>query len=94
VTVEWRLFADLAERAGKRRVSVAVEPTATVGDALAALLDVRPGLRERVLDDGAAEDEPEVRESITVLRDGEPAAVDDPVGDAEELALLPPASGG
>jgi len=92
VTVAWRLFADLAERAGQRRVSVAVEPTATVGDALAVLLDARPDLRERVLDDTA--DSPAVRDSITVLRDGDPAATDDPVGDADELALLPPASGG
>jgi molybdopterin synthase sulfur carrier subunit len=89
VTVEWRLFADLAERAGQRRVSVRVEPTATVGDALAALFEARPALRERVLDDSSA-----VRDSVTILRDGDPAATDDPVGDADELALLPPASGG
>ncbi|PSQ38756.1 molybdopterin synthase sulfur carrier subunit [Halobacteriales archaeon SW_5_70_135] len=87
--MEWRLFADLAERAGQRRVSVRVEPTATVDDALAALFEARPALRERVLDDSSA-----VRDSITVLRDGDPAATDDPVGDADELALLPPASGG
>ena len=89
MTVEWRLFADLAERAGQRRVSVRVEPTATVGDALAALFEACPALRGRVLDDSSA-----VRDSITVLCDGDPAATDDPVDDADELALLPPASGG
>ncbi|PSQ56537.1 molybdopterin synthase sulfur carrier subunit [Halobacteriales archaeon SW_7_71_33] len=90
MTVEWRLFADLAERAGQRRVSVRVEPTATVGDALAALFEACPALRERGLDD----DSSAVRDSVTVLCDGDPAATDDPVDDADELALLPPASGG
>ena len=49
--MHWKLFADLAEAAGDREVAVAVEPGATVGDALDALLSDRPALADRVLDD-------------------------------------------
>lgn len=87
--MEWRLFADLAERAGTRRVSVPVEPGATVEDALAALLEAQPDLAERVLDGD------ELQSSVTLLHDGEPVetlAVE--VSEGDELALLPPASGG
>lgn len=89
--MEWRLFADIAERAGDRRISVTVDPDATVGDALAALFEVRPELRERVLVDGSTE----LRASVTLLRDGDPVEdLDAPISGATELALLPPASGG
>lgn len=86
--MEWRLFADLAEQAGQRRVRVDPGPAATVEDALAALFDRHPKLRERVVDEDGA-----VRDAVTVLHDGEPVAdLARPV--AGELALLPPASGG
>lgn len=89
--MEWRLFADLAERAGTRRVPVTVEPDATAEDALAALLDARPALSERVLEGG----EDGLGPSVTLLRNGEPVAgLDAPVSEDDELALLPPASGG
>jgi len=47
--MRWKLFADLAERAGDDEIDVSVddsEPTA--GDALAALLADHPGVEERV----------------------------------------------
>jgi molybdopterin synthase sulfur carrier subunit len=95
--MEWKLFADLAEVAGDRHVSVRVdgerEGSATVGDALDALLDDRPALRDRVLDS-----EGELREHINVLRDGENVfgadGLETEVEPDDELALFPPVSGG
>lgn len=91
--MEWRLFADVAEVAGDGRVSVDVPPDATVGDALDALLDQEPALRERVLDDDG-----DLEAHLTVLRNGENVApeggLDAEVAPDDELALLPPVSGG
>jgi molybdopterin synthase sulfur carrier subunit len=89
--MEWRLFADLAERADTRRVTVDIDPGASVRDALDALLEAEPDLRERVLEDGA------VPEHITVLHNGTALTPDElttPVDDGDELALCPPVSGG
>jgi len=91
--MEWKLFADLAERAGDRRVSVDVGPGSTVGDALDALLAAHPALRERVLDDDG-----DVRDHINVLVNGQNVWTGDGLAtelDADdELALFPPVSGG
>ncbi|WP_435128057.1 ubiquitin-like small modifier protein 1 [Halobaculum sp. D14] len=89
--MRWKLFADLAEAAGGREPEVD-DDAETVGDALDALLEAHPGLADRVLtDDG------ELREHINLLRNGDPVgddALDEPVGDGDELALFPPVSGG
>ncbi len=91
--MEWKLFADLAERAGDREISVAVEPGDTVGDALAALLADRPDLRERVLDEDG-----DLRDHINVVRNGESVhaqeGLDTTLEAGDELALFPPVSGG
>lgn len=91
--MRWKLFADLADVAGDREVDVAVEGQATVGEALDALLEARPALRERVLDDSD-----ELHSHLTVLRNGADVANEDglatPVDADDELALLPPVSGG
>lgn len=88
--MEWRLFADLAERADTRRVTVDPGPEATVADALDALLETHPELEPRVLKDG------NLAPHLTVLRDGE--QVDDDLSVSAppdvELALHPPVSGG
>ena len=90
--MEWKLFADLAEIAGDRVIAVEVEPGDTVGDALDALLDAHPDLRERVLDDG------EVADHINVLRNGRnvlhDGGLDATLEAGDELALFPPVSGG
>lgn len=90
--MEWRLFADLADAAGDRRVSIEADGLETVGDALDALLADRPALRERVLEDG------ELADHVNVLRNGESVAaregLDTPVEAGDELALFPPVSGG
>jgi len=91
--MQWKLFADLAEVAGDRAIRVDVDPDATVGDALDELLDSRPALRERVLDDSGA-----VADHINVLRNGENVhtadGLDTTLEAGDELALFPPVSGG
>ncbi|WP_435333727.1 ubiquitin-like small modifier protein 1 [Haloarchaeobius sp. TZWWS8] len=93
--MHWKLFADLAEIAGEKEVDITVESDEpTVGDALDALFETHPALRDRVLDD-AGELEPQ----INVLLDGENvlvdgAGLDEPVSEGSELALFPPVSGG
>jgi molybdopterin synthase sulfur carrier subunit len=92
--MDWKLFADLAEAAGDRHVTVDVDPGATVGDAFDALVAAHPALGDRVLDDDG-----DLREHINVLRNGQNVfsqedgwATELEAGD--ELALFPPVSGG
>ncbi|WP_254862061.1 ubiquitin-like small modifier protein 1 [Halovivax gelatinilyticus] len=92
--MEWKLFADLAERAGDRHVDVDVGAGDTVGDALEALLDGRDDLRERVLDEDG-----KLRSQINVLRNGkeihsQQSGLETTLEDGDELALFPPVSGG
>lgn len=89
--MEWRLFADLADVAGSRRIAVDGEP-ATVGEALDALLEVHPALRERVLDESG-----ELEEHVNLLVNGSAVtdeSLDAPVEPGDELAMFPPVSGG
>jgi molybdopterin synthase sulfur carrier subunit len=88
---EWKLFADLAELAGGREVTVTVEPDATVGDALAALLADRPALADRVRDDDGVADDVNLLYNGTALR-GED--LETTLTESDELALFPPVSGG
>jgi molybdopterin synthase sulfur carrier subunit len=74
-----RLFAAAREAAGTGRDTV---PGATVG----AVLEEAT---RRYGDDFAA-----VLVSSRVWRNGEPAEAGDPVADADEVAVLPPVSGG
>jgi molybdopterin synthase sulfur carrier subunit len=93
--MQWKLFADLAEVAGDRELRVDVDASdgATVGDALEALFERRPALRERVLDESGA-----VADHINVLRNGENVRAAEGLETAitaeDELALFPPVSGG
>ncbi|EJN58538.1 molybdopterin synthase sulfur carrier subunit [Halogranum rubrum] len=91
--MEWKLFADLAELAGDRHVSVDADAGDTVGDALDELLSAHPPLADRVLDDDG-----DLRDHINVLRNGENVFADDGLetvlDGGDELALFPPVSGG
>jgi molybdopterin synthase sulfur carrier subunit len=92
--LEWKLFADLKERAGDGRVTVDVDEGASVGDALAALVERRPELDGRVFDDAGR-----VREHVNVLKNGENVetsgdGLDERVEAGDELAVFPPVSGG
>lgn len=90
--VDWKLFADLADVADGREVTVEVDDAEpTVGDALEALVAARPALEERTFEDGA------LAPHINVLRNGanlDGEGLDTPVRPDDELALFPPVSGG
>jgi molybdopterin converting factor small subunit len=74
-----RLFASAREAAGTSRATI---DAATVGEVLD---EARRTYGDRF---GA------VLDRSKVWRNGEPAALDDLVGDADEVAVLPPVSGG
>ena len=90
--MKWKLFADLAEAAGTKEAEVVVEPGATVGEALDALVADHPDLRERVLDDS------ELRDHVNLLRNGtnvhNEEGLETELAGGDELALFPPVSGG
>jgi len=91
--MEWKLFAHLRDAAGGESVSVDVEPGATVGDALTALVETEPALRTELFEDG------ELADHIRLLVDGEDAfsardGLETVVTGETELALFPPVSGG
>jgi len=92
--MDWRLFANLAEAADTRRVTVEAEPGDTFRDAFDQLLATHPELVDEVLDE-----EGEIRDHIRVLRnDHDPFVTDDGydtvLEEGDELALFPPVSGG
>lgn len=92
--MEWRLFANLAETAGTKRVKVAAGPGDTFRDAFDQLLEAHPELREEILDEDG-----DIRDHIRVLRnDSNPFVVDDGYDTVlaadDDLALFPPVSGG
>jgi molybdopterin converting factor small subunit len=74
-----RLFAAAREAAGTGRDDL---PGATVGEVLGAARARFGAPFEAVL------------ETAQVWRNGEPAELGEPVGDADEVAVLPPVSGG
>lgn len=92
--MEWRLFANLAEAAGTRRVTVEAGPGDTFGDAFEQLLEAHPELEAEVLDEDG-----EIRDHIRVLRNEHDPFVTDEGHDTvleadDDLALFPPVSGG
>ncbi|SER55641.1 ubiquitin-like small modifier protein 1 [Natrinema salaciae] len=94
MATEWKLFADLAERAGDKHVTVDAAAGDTVGDALEELVADRPDLEGRVL-----EGDGDLRSQINVLRNGtnvlvEEEGLETELEEGDELALFPPVSGG
>lgn len=92
--MEWRLFATMAEAAGSESVRVEVEPDATVGDALDALLAEAPAIEDRLY---AADGE--IYDHVRLLRNGESPfstgdGLEEPLEEGDELALMPAVSGG
>jgi molybdopterin synthase sulfur carrier subunit len=92
--MQWKLFANLAETAGTKEVTVDVGPGDTFRDAFEALLETHPELREEVLDEDG-----ELREHIRVLRNERNPFVshdgyDTVLEEGDTLALFPPVSGG
>lgn len=82
MTVDVRLFAILRERAGRDRIEVELAPGSTVADALAALA-AEPALA------GVVE-----RLPVTMAVNRDYASADTELRAGDELALIPPVSGG
>lgn len=92
--MRWKLFANLAETAGERETEVDVEPGATLRDALDALFDRHPELREEVTDE-----EGNLHDHIRVLRNSTNPFVaeegyETTLEAGDTLAMFPPVSGG
>ena len=79
--IEVLLFGAAADRAGTRRVQLAVEGPTT-------LAEVWPLLAERYPDLSP------MRDTLAFAVNGEYAKMDGPVGPGDEVAVLPPVSGG
>jgi MoaE-MoaD fusion protein len=79
--VEVRLFGGLGDRVGASRITVRVDDGATVADLLRAVGEAHPEIAPLL-----------VRTNPAV--DLEVARPDTPLGDATEVALLPPVAGG
>ncbi|MBI2763220.1 MAG: molybdenum cofactor biosynthesis protein MoaE [Chloroflexi bacterium] len=79
--VRVRLFAVQRELAGSREVAVVLPPGSTVADAWDALVEQHP-----VLAPGRA--------SVRYARNGVYAGADEPLEDGDEVAMIPPVSGG
>ena len=79
--VEILLFGAAADRAGTRKVQLEVEEGAT-------LAEVWPMLAERYPDLSS------MRDTLAFAVNGEYARMDEPVGPGDEVAVLPPVSGG
>jgi molybdopterin converting factor subunit 1 len=82
VTVTVRLFAILRERAGRDSIELRLSDGATVADALRTLSET-PGLAE-----------PLARLTVRMAVNREYADPDTPLSSGDELALVPPVSGG
>jgi molybdopterin converting factor subunit 1 len=82
MNVEVRLFAMLAERAGAESVQIEVDEGATVRDAIEAV-SRKPGMRE-----------PLDRLKVVMAVNREYAHMDVVLHEGDELALIPPVSGG
>jgi molybdenum cofactor biosynthesis protein MoaC/molybdopterin converting factor subunit 1 len=83
VEIEVRLFAILRERAGTGSLRVELADGATVADALAAAAARAPGLEETL-----------ARVPIRAALNREYVAEDATIAPGDELALIPPVSGG
>lgn len=92
--MEFKLFANLVDVAGDRRISVDAQDAVTLEEALDALFETVPELRDEVLDsDGVP------NEHINILINGsniahEDVGLDRQVDADDEIAIFPPVSGG
>jgi molybdopterin converting factor subunit 1 len=75
------IFAALAERLGVREVELALSAVATVDEALRELCVRYPGLADKL-------------DGVAVAVNLEYVGRDTPLHDGDELALIPPVSGG
>ena len=79
--IEVLLFGAAADRAGTRKVQLAVEGPTTLAEVWPILAESHPGLSA-------------MRDTLAFAVNGEYAKMDEPVGPGDEVAVLPPVSGG
>ena len=79
--IEVLLFGAAADRAGTRKVQLDVEESATLAEIWPLLEDKYPGLSP-------------MRDTLAFAINGEYATMDESVSPGDELAVLPPVSGG
>jgi molybdopterin converting factor subunit 1 len=79
--IEVLLFGAAADRAGTRKIQLAVEGSTTLAEVWPLLADRHPGLSA-------------MRDTLAFAVNGEYAKMDEPVGPGDEVAVLPPVSGG
>jgi molybdopterin converting factor subunit 1 len=75
------LFGAAADRAGTRQTDLWVGDRATLGEVWAVLADRHPGLMP-------------MRDTLAFAVNGEYAHLDEAVSPGDEIAVLPPVSGG
>ena len=75
-----RLFASYREAAGRGHFDLELPPGATVRDAIARITKDHPLIAEG--------------RQVVIARNREYVGVDEPLADGDELALIPPVSGG
>jgi molybdopterin converting factor subunit 1 len=75
------LFGAAADRAGARQVEVPVNSGTTLGELWTILMDQYPGLAP-------------MRDILAFAINGEYARIEDAVSAGDEVAVLPPVSGG
>lgn len=89
--IEVRLFATMRDVVGRPTVELSLGPGATVETALRELEARHPDLADTLLVDGV------VSESVAVLHNGRlvgGSALARPLADGDELAVMPPVTGG
>ncbi len=79
--IEVLLFGAAADRAGTRKVQLEVEESTTLGEVWPLLAERHPGLSS-------------MRDTLAFAVNGEYARMDESVGPGDEVAVLPPVSGG
>lgn len=79
--VEVLLFGAAADRAGTRKVQLEIEETTTLQEVWPLLAERHPGLSP-------------MRDTLAFAVNGEYAKMDENVGPGDEVAVLPPVSGG
>src|SRR5436309_5729971 len=78
--VNVRLFASYREAAGVGHLQLELKPGATVRDAIAEVVKAHPLIAEG--------------RQVVIARNRDYVGVDEPLADGDELALIPPVSGG